>query len=114
MANGNGFRGLIKHYLNPLHVYCRLLDIGLSEKTASSFCRRYEKALGSYFRDNGKKVNGWDNEGHNGIRASLRKHRISEFLLDSPYNKGECLTLDDLPPAEHIDPSYQYNRALLS
>lgn len=32
----------IKHYLNPLHVYCRLRDLGLSKGTAVTLCRIYE------------------------------------------------------------------------
>lgn len=35
----------IKHYLNPLHVYCRLRDIGVSKCRAQFVCRLYEKVL---------------------------------------------------------------------
>ena len=35
----------LKHYLNPLHVYCRLRDIGLSKCGASVFCRIYERVF---------------------------------------------------------------------
>ncbi len=40
----------IKHYINPLHVYCRLRDVGFSKKSACSFCRFYEKNI---FNGNG-------------------------------------------------------------
>ena len=32
----------IQHRLNPLHVYCRFLDRGLSKKLSFSLCRSYE------------------------------------------------------------------------
>jgi hypothetical protein len=35
----------LKHYLNPLHVYCRLRDIGLGKGMASLLCRVYEKMI---------------------------------------------------------------------
>ena len=35
----------LKHYLNPLHVYCRLRDIGIAKKTAISLCRLYERTI---------------------------------------------------------------------
>ncbi|MCU0594502.1 MAG: hypothetical protein MUC98_03430 [Desulfobacterota bacterium] len=35
----------LKHYLNPLHIYCRLRDIGLSKCRASVVCQLYERAL---------------------------------------------------------------------
>jgi len=35
----------IKHYLNPLHIYCRMRDIGFSKGTAKSLCRIYECSL---------------------------------------------------------------------
>lgn len=35
----------LKHYINPLHIYCRLRDIGLSKCGAGAFCRIYEKVL---------------------------------------------------------------------
>ncbi|MDY6972548.1 MAG: hypothetical protein SV775_09500 [Thermodesulfobacteriota bacterium] len=35
----------IKHYMNPLHVYCRLRDIGVAKGTASVLCRIYERCL---------------------------------------------------------------------
>lgn len=35
----------IKHYINPLHVYCRLRDLGLGKNMASFMCRVYERAI---------------------------------------------------------------------
>ena len=32
----------IQHRLNPLHVYCRLLDKGLGKKPSMYMCRSYE------------------------------------------------------------------------
>ena len=32
----------LQHYLNPLHIYCRLRDIGISKGTAVFLCRIYE------------------------------------------------------------------------
>jgi len=31
-----------KHYMNPLHVYCRLRDLGVPKGTATVVCRFYE------------------------------------------------------------------------
>ena len=31
-----------KHYMNPLHVYCRLRDLGVPKGTATIVCRFYE------------------------------------------------------------------------
>jgi hypothetical protein len=35
----------LKHYLNPLHVYCRLRDMGIGKGVASVLCRCYEKMI---------------------------------------------------------------------
>jgi len=35
----------MRHYLNPLHVYCRLLNVGLNRKAARSISRWYERAI---------------------------------------------------------------------
>jgi len=37
----------IQHYMNPLHVYCRLRDLGLTKNQALCVCRIYEE---SFFR----------------------------------------------------------------
>jgi hypothetical protein len=39
----------IKHYMNPLHIYCRLRDIGIGKGTAMFLCRIYERNLFRYF-----------------------------------------------------------------
>jgi len=36
---------VLRHYLNPLHIYCRLRDIGLSKEPAILICRIYERAI---------------------------------------------------------------------
>ena len=35
----------IKHYLNPLHIYCRLRDLGLGKSVAAFLCRFYERTI---------------------------------------------------------------------
>lgn len=35
----------LKHYLNPLHVYCRLRDLGLAKGPAIFLCRIYERMI---------------------------------------------------------------------
>ncbi len=37
----------MQHYMNPLHIYCRLIDLGLAKNTAMFLCRIYER---SFFR----------------------------------------------------------------
>lgn len=34
-----------QHYFNPLHIYCRLRDAGLSKGKAILFCKIYERLL---------------------------------------------------------------------
>lgn len=34
---------LLQHALNPLHLYCRLCDTGLSPAHAQRVCRLYER-----------------------------------------------------------------------
>ena len=34
-----------QHYSNPLHVYCRLRDLGISKALAVFLCRFYERAV---------------------------------------------------------------------
>jgi hypothetical protein len=38
----------IQHRLNPLHVYCRFLDRGLSKKLSASICKPYEILIYSW------------------------------------------------------------------
>ena len=35
----------IKHYMNPLHIYCRLRDLGLGKAFAAYLCRAYERRV---------------------------------------------------------------------
>jgi hypothetical protein len=39
----------IKHYLNPLHIYCRLRDTGLSKKKAIFIGSLYEDLFFRHF-----------------------------------------------------------------
>ena len=34
-----------QHYLNPLHVYCRLRDMGIRKEAARWICKVYEITL---------------------------------------------------------------------
>jgi hypothetical protein len=36
---------IIQHYMNPLHIYCRLRNLGLAKRPAAFLCRIYERAL---------------------------------------------------------------------
>jgi hypothetical protein len=38
-------KATIKHYMNPLHIYCRLRDLGLAKGPACFLCRIYERAI---------------------------------------------------------------------
>ncbi len=38
-------RRVFQHILNPLHVYCRLKDVGVSAPMAQRVCRVYERFL---------------------------------------------------------------------
>jgi hypothetical protein len=35
----------LQHYLNPLHIYCRLMDIGIPKSVAGLLCRTYERLV---------------------------------------------------------------------
>ena len=35
----------LKHYFNPLHIYCRLRDMGIAKGRAISVCRIYERSI---------------------------------------------------------------------
>jgi len=35
--------GILQHYLNPLHVYCRLVNVGFNTKVAKKIGKVYEK-----------------------------------------------------------------------
>ena len=40
----------IKHYLNPLHVFCRLRDINISKRLAGFLSQNYEKYCWSFIK----------------------------------------------------------------
>lgn len=33
----------LQHYLNPLHIYCRLRTFGVAKTSAKRFCGAYER-----------------------------------------------------------------------
>ncbi len=35
----------LQHYLNPLHVYCRMRDMGMAKKLALYLCQIYERTI---------------------------------------------------------------------
>jgi hypothetical protein len=35
----------VQHRLNPLHVYCRFLEIGLSRRISTTLCKSYERVF---------------------------------------------------------------------
>jgi hypothetical protein len=35
----------MQHYFNPLHVYCRLRDIGIPRGVAIRLCKVYERTI---------------------------------------------------------------------
>lgn len=39
------FRHFLQHQFNPLHVFCRLRNLGLSVMTARNFSRLYERGV---------------------------------------------------------------------
>jgi len=39
----------LQHYLNPLHVYCRMRDMGIAKDTALYLSRVYERAVFRFF-----------------------------------------------------------------
>jgi len=42
----------MQHYINPLHVYCRLIDIGLSRENALKITCLYEKTIYNFIGNN--------------------------------------------------------------
>ena len=38
-------KGTIQHFANPLHIYCRLRDIGIPKWVAVFVCRGYEQTV---------------------------------------------------------------------
>jgi hypothetical protein len=35
----------LQHHLNPLHIYCRMREVGVSKGNAQWLCRLYEKVI---------------------------------------------------------------------
>ena len=44
------FRHLCQHIFNPLHVFCRLRQVGMHPAAAMNVCRVYERSLYRLFR----------------------------------------------------------------
>jgi len=42
-------RNAVQHMLNPLHMYCRLKDIGVRGPAAQVMCRAYERYIYRFF-----------------------------------------------------------------
>lgn len=42
-------KAAFKHYMNPLHIYCRLRDFGLGKEKALSICTFYERLIFRFF-----------------------------------------------------------------
>jgi hypothetical protein len=40
---------VIQHYLNPLHIYCRLRNIGFAKAQAGVICSIYERMIFNSF-----------------------------------------------------------------
>ena len=38
-------RDSVQHFFNPLHMYCRLMDMGLKPPTAQKMCQAYERYI---------------------------------------------------------------------
>ncbi len=41
-------KSTLQHYLNPLHVYCRLVNLKLNRKWAKRICQLYERNIYKY------------------------------------------------------------------
>jgi len=41
-----------QHHLNPLHIFCRLREVGLPKETAILLCQLYERAVYNPFLSN--------------------------------------------------------------
>ncbi len=48
----------LQHYLNPLHVYCRMRDIGMAKKMALNLSQIYERTIFKPFLMKG--ANSWN------------------------------------------------------
>jgi hypothetical protein len=50
----------LRHHLNPLHIYCRLRDLGLAKGLAIFLCRFYERTIFKCFLGQKIKEKGGD------------------------------------------------------
>ena len=41
----NAIRNHLQHWLNPVHMYCRLMDFGLARNSAQRLCAVYERLI---------------------------------------------------------------------
>jgi len=42
------FKRFLQHYFNPLHVYCRMREVGLAVPLSMAMCSVYERFLYRY------------------------------------------------------------------
>jgi len=42
----------LQHHLNPLHIYCRLRDLGLKKRSAMVVCMLYERSIFRFLKAN--------------------------------------------------------------
>jgi len=42
MKKEEHMEGIIQHYMNPLHIYCRLRELGLSKQRTMAICKWLE------------------------------------------------------------------------
>ena len=70
----------IQHRLNPLHVYCRFLDRGLSKKLSASICKPYEILIYSWISISIKTVIFFFRAINTNIRIQedVRKEKLSQ------------------------------------
>jgi hypothetical protein len=45
IASNTTFMDKIRHLFNPLHLYCKLTDCGMSKKVALDICKTYEACV---------------------------------------------------------------------
>jgi len=38
-------KNMITHFINPLHLYCKLRDIGISKETSQTICKKIEQII---------------------------------------------------------------------
>ena len=55
----NIMRKTLQHYLNPLHIYCRLLNLGFPKSVAISISRFYERAIFTFFSGTLYRLRSW-------------------------------------------------------